>query len=169
MDVTAERRDVAAFERFFLDEYPKLIAFGLAWTGDRDAACEHAQETLSRSFSHWDRVGALNAPGAWARKVLLRILIDEHRRDGRQTRLVSQLAVATPRHTEGPDPVDDAWWRAVRALPDQERAAVTLFYVDDFSIAEVATILEVAPGTVKATLSHARRKLRTVLAEGATS
>ena len=53
----------------------------------------------------------------------------------------------------------------MRALPDRERAAVTLHYLEDLPIAVVAEILEVAPGTVKSSLSHARRKLRIALTD----
>ena len=40
---------------------------------------------------------------------------------------------------------------------------MTLHYLEDLPIAEVAEILKVAPGTVKSSLSHARQKLRAAL------
>jgi len=56
-------------------------------------------------------------------------------------------------------------WQAVRALPDRQRAAVVLRYVDDLSVPEIALVLEVAEGTIKATLSQARSSLARRLAE----
>ena len=159
--MTAERTGTGAFERFFLDEHPKLVALGLAWTGDRDVARDLAQETLTRAFRSWSTVELLDLPGAWARRVMINLLIDHRRRLERDGRVAEQLGAPSP--AAGPDVSGDVWWRAVRALPDRERAAVTLHYLEDLTIAAVAEILEVQPGTVKASLSHAREKLRAVL------
>lgn len=158
MSVTAADRQVDAFERFFLDEHPKLVALGLAWTGDPDAARDLAQEAMVRTYASWDRVSGLDIPGAWVRRVMINLLIDRGRSNRRTVSMLHRLRPSSP--VETPDTNDDAWWQAVRALPDRERAAVTLHYVDDLPIAEVASILDIAPGTVKASLSHARDKLR---------
>ena len=159
--MTAERAGTGAFERFFLAEHPKLVALGLAWTGDRDTARDLAQEALTRAFRAWSTVEMLDLPGAWVRRVMINLLIDHRRSAERQLRLVERLDPPLP--VSPPDVSGDAWWRAVRSLPDRERAAVTLHYLEDLPIATVAEILEVQPGTVKASLSHARDKLRTTL------
>ena len=52
---------------------------------------------------------------------------------------------------------------ALSALPQAQRAAVALFYLEDMSVAEVAVALNVPAGTVKTRLMHARRSLRAVL------
>jgi RNA polymerase sigma-70 factor (ECF subfamily) len=159
--MSAVHTSTEAFERFFLAEHSKLIALGLAWTGNRETAGDLAQEALTRAYRQWSMVGLLDLPGAWVRRVMINLLID-HRRDAeRRSRLVDRLD--RPQAAPEPSPQADAWWDAVRALPDRERAAVTLHYIEDLSIAEVAGILEVQPGTVKASLSHARDKLRTAL------
>ena len=48
----------------------------------------------------------------------------------------------------------------VRALPDNQRAATVLYYVNGYSQAEVADFLEVPVATVKQWLLRARRRLR---------
>jgi RNA polymerase sigma-70 factor (ECF subfamily) len=158
------RTGVTAFEQFFLGEHPKLVALGLAWTGNPETARELAQEALVRAYRSWDRVADLDIPGAWVRRVMINLLIDARRGEQRTVtlrhRLAAPLSVATG---DVLDDIDHQWWDAVRALPDRERAAVTLHYLEDLPIAEVAEILEVAPGTVKSSLSHARQKLRIAL------
>lgn len=45
----------------------------------------------------------------------------------------------------------------------QEREVLTLHFLDDLSIAEIAALLEIPPGTVKSRLHRARRELRQVI------
>jgi RNA polymerase sigma-70 factor (ECF subfamily) len=51
----------------------------------------------------------------------------------------------------------------LRELPHRQRTAVLLHYVADMPVREVAEVMGVAEGTVKALLSQARKKLRTIL------
>ena len=53
--------------------------------------------------------------------------------------------------------------QAIKALPPPQAAAISLFYLEDMSIAEVAIALDVPPGTIKTRLMHARAKLNKAL------
>lgn len=50
--------------------------------------------------------------------------------------------------------------RVIEALPSRQREAVVLRYFEGLSTAETADAMACSPGTVKATLSQALRKLR---------
>ena len=52
-------------------------------------------------------------------------------------------------------------------LPLPERELLTLYFLDDLSVAELATVLEIPAGTVKSRLSKARSSLRRILNEEA--
>ena len=54
-------------------------------------------------------------------------------------------------------------WRALASLPRQQRTAIALRYVLDLSQKQIAEAMQVAPGTVAATLSMARSRLREAL------
>jgi RNA polymerase sigma-70 factor (ECF subfamily) len=56
--------------------------------------------------------------------------------------------------------------RALRALPPRERLAVALFYFLGLDTTQTAAVMDCAPGTVKATLHHARTRLRAHLEGG---
>ncbi|MCA9650821.1 MAG: sigma-70 family RNA polymerase sigma factor [Myxococcales bacterium] len=49
---------------------------------------------------------------------------------------------------------------ALRRIPVDFQIAVELFYWEELPVAEVAAVLEVAPGTIKSRLARARDKLR---------
>ena len=56
-------------------------------------------------------------------------------------------------------------WDAVLHLPEEQRAAVTLYYYEDLPVAEIARVLGVAQGTVKSRLGRARQRLKEQLQE----
>jgi RNA polymerase sigma-70 factor (ECF subfamily) len=57
---------------------------------------------------------------------------------------------------------------AVNSLPLKHRIVITLHYLQDFSLPEIAYILDTPVGTVKSRLHHARKALRSQLeAQGA--
>jgi RNA polymerase sigma factor (sigma-70 family) len=54
----------------------------------------------------------------------------------------------------------DRVFAAIQTLPEQERIATTLFYINEFSRKEIAAFLEVLITTVKKRLYTARQQLR---------
>ena len=146
----------------FRREHPRLVAPGLALTGDRESACDLAQETLARAYRSWDRVEQYELPAAWLRRVLINLAVDVHRKA--ETEQAALIRVRPREIVDGTDGVGGEWWAAVRALPFRERLAITLYYVEDYSIGEIAAVMEIASGTVRATLAKARKKLAVALA-----
>ncbi len=101
-------------------------------------------------------------PGAWLRKVLLNLLLDEGRRSARRQLEHARIREAPPNE---PHDTSTTLIIAIRALPLRQQQAVVLHYLDDLPIAEVSTAMGVAVGTVKATLSQARAALASALHE----
>jgi RNA polymerase sigma-70 factor, ECF subfamily len=148
------------FDSFFRIEYPKLVALGAAMTGSHESGRDLAQEALLRSYRDWNRLAGLEVPGAWVRRVLINLAIDARRTSRSHER---QLVPPPAETVTFDDPDVNGWWTAVRALPDRQRAVVVLHYLEDRSVADVASVLGIAEGTVKATLAHARRSLARTL------
>jgi RNA polymerase sigma-70 factor (ECF subfamily) len=51
----------------------------------------------------------------------------------------------------------------VRRLPERQRTAIALRYIDDHTVDEIAEIMDISSGTVKATLFKARQSLAAAL------
>lgn len=57
-------------------------------------------------------------------------------------------------------------FRAIRALPEAQRTVLYLFYFVDRSVAQIADLLNIEPGTIRVRLSRGRAKLRDELLGG---
>jgi RNA polymerase sigma-70 factor (sigma-E family) len=147
------------FEQFFRAQHPRLVSIALALTGDVEAARDAAQEALLRAFREWPKVVALDLPSAWVRRVVVNLVIDGRRRRSRDDRVAARLVHTSARGDDAPVEAS-ATWDAVRRLPERQRAAVVLRYVDDLPVSDIATILRVTDGTVKSSLHAARRTLQ---------
>ena len=151
----------ANFERLYRQDLSALIALATTLTGNRDAGADLAHEAMARAYRDWRTVGSLDRPGAWIRRVVINLAIDAHRRRSREAVALSRLDPHPIAASS--EAVDVVFWAAVRALPERQRAAVTLYYVEDLAVAEIAEILGVAAGTVKTSLFMARRSLASSL------
>ena len=154
------------FDAFFRAEQQRLAALATVLCGDRETGRDLAQEALARTYTQWARVGRLERPGAWTRRVVVNLARDQARHRAVQRRRLPELArrneagpaVSEVRH-------DSEFWAAVATLSDRQRTAVALYYVGDRSISQVAEEMGTREGTVKATLHQARTRLREMLGE----
>jgi RNA polymerase sigma-70 factor, ECF subfamily len=150
--------DSTTFDTFARRHRRPLVAFAWSLTGDLGVAEDLAQDALQAAWVAWDRVGALDSPGAWVRRVITNRAAGHLRRAGREHRALARLAGRPVRDVEL-EPADDRFWAAVRSLPERQAQAVALFYLEDCSVAEIAEVLGCATGTVKVHLHRGRQAL----------
>jgi RNA polymerase sigma-70 factor (ECF subfamily) len=149
------------FERLFRDEFAGIARTVYLICHDHHRAEEIAQDAFVQALRHWDKVGGLDRPGAWVRKVAVRLAVKAVRRESRRRaaeRLVPVSAVA-----RGTESRDAALMAAVRSLPPQQRAAVVLYYLEDRPLAEIAEILGCADATARVHVHRARARLAEAL------
>ncbi len=138
-----------------------MVALAAAVSGSNLAAEDIAQEALVRAYRRWDRVGRLDKPGAWLRRVTINLALSNRKRAA--TELKARLRIG-PQRTLSPAPADhDHVWAAVRSLPGQQRAAIALHYLEDRPVAEIAEILDCAESTAKVHLHRGRTSLADLL------
>ncbi len=148
------------FTAFYRRELPALVTLAAAIAGSARAE-EVAQEALLRAHREWSRIERFDKPGAWVRRVAINLATSDRRRRSSELRALAR--VAGRRQLDAPPPAVDGFWILVRQLPDRQAAAVALHYLEDRSIAEMATILDCAEGTAKAHLHKARATLAGLL------
>ena len=130
--------------------------------GDPDLAQEATAEAFTRALERWDRVGRMASPSGWAYRVGVNVV----KRRLRRAKLEGLLAPRSP-SVQPPPTLEPELWEALRSLPIRQRTALALRYVCDLTQADVARVMGIAPGTVAATLTAARRRMAALLGAGA--
>lgn len=132
----------------------RRLAERMAGPSGRDDVLQEALLGAWRTRSSFDP--ELGDARAW----LLAITANHAKKAARTARPTRhQVRSATP---TGPDVRVDLE-RAVSGLPERQRLAVELFYFVGLPVDDVAAVMGCANGTVKSTLSAARRALETAL------
>ncbi|MBV7410530.1 RNA polymerase sigma factor [Maritimibacter sp. DP1N21-5] len=144
----------------------RIAAHAVRLLGDRDGARDIVQEAWVEILRGLPRLRDDHAFLPWALRITTRRVARDIRRRQAGRALASAYAAETDPTVpeDGPGASDAAKVRrAIARLPADQAATIALFYLDDLTVAEVATALDVPVGTVKTRLMHARRKLRDLL------
>lgn len=152
------------FDAFVAGHVEDLLRTAYLITWDGHEAEDLVQECLFKVARRWSRVSRMEAPLAYARRVLINLAIDGSRRRARRrlelepTRGGAEAAVDPfAAHDDR-----DALRVAIAGLPLQQRAVLVLRYFNDLSEAETAKVLGCSVGTVKSRASRGLAQLRGV-------
>lgn len=149
----------SSFEIFYREEYPAIVAIAYGLTGSRWVAEDLAQEAFLRVHADWPRVARKDSPTAWVRRVVINLAKSRFRRLRSEAAASLRLTGLTVTMAE-PDSDADHYWAIVRKLPSRQAQVLVLRYIDDLTISEIASVLGIADGTVKALLHQGRQRLK---------
>jgi len=150
----------------------RLWAVALRTTGDPEDASDALQDALISAYRNASSFRGESAVTTWLHRIVVNACLDRmRRRRARPTVPLPDEDGATG-HRGIPDPRDDLDAfelrmeidRALRALPDDQRAAIVLVDVEGWSVSEAAEALGVPEGTVKSRCSRGRARLAVSLA-----
>ena len=156
------------FEEFAAQHLPAVLRFAGVLAGNRAAAEDIAQEVLARACARWDSIGALERPEMYVRKMILNEFLTARRRSWRLVMVGSSSEVdnrVTPDHAVAYAERDELLAELAK-LPAMQRAVLVLRYYEGLSDSGIASLLGVAPGTVRGYASRALAALRIDFATG---
>lgn len=141
---------------------PALRRLAYALCGDADQADDLVQETATRLYRRWSRIGEVEQLDAYVRMVLVRLFLDTRRRGWWRVHLFG--GPPDIRSTEDRGAEERAVLReALAKVPPRQRAVLVLRFVHDLPVEEVARTLGCAAGTVKSQTSHGLAAMRRLL------
>jgi len=144
----------------------KDAVFGIALSRLRSFhdAEDVAQGVFLQAFERLEDLRDPARLGAWLRSITIHRAIDHlrRRRDGVDIERADDEAgsVSVWRREEERRGLRDQVMAAIGRLSKTQRETTTLFYINGYSVEEVAAIQEVPAGTVKCRLHDAREKLK---------
>ncbi|HSP27675.1 MAG TPA: sigma factor-like helix-turn-helix DNA-binding protein [Ilumatobacteraceae bacterium] len=146
------------FDSFFREHHTQMArALGLT-LGDVDLGRDAAAEGFVRALQRWSQVATYANPAGWVDRVGLNWARSRRRRTGRE-RLGLEIDGAAP-----PIPLrSQELVGALHELSVDHRTVVVGRYYLDWSEAQLADALGIAPGTVKSRLSRALAHLAELL------
>jgi RNA polymerase sigma factor (sigma-70 family) len=150
-----------AFEDWYVDVAPRLLASMKLLCGDPHTAADVSAEALSRAMERWARVRTMDAPEGWAYTVAVNVWRRQQRRSALGRTLLRRQV---PRSDETRDGSLSVELRSmIAALPERQREVLVLRHVLGLSQAETAATLGIAEGSVASSLHDARRSMRIAL------
>jgi RNA polymerase sigma-70 factor (ECF subfamily) len=156
-----------AFDALIERWHRPLWLYSRRMTGRDDEAQDLLQEVWLRIIRGIPRLRDGSRLRGWLFGIARRALMDRLRREyaAIPTDDVDVSEVAAEAEPSGSEP-DLVWLEAaLDTLPAVERDVLTLFYLRDLTLAEIAQALSVPVGTVKSRLFRARRMLRAAMQE----
>jgi RNA polymerase sigma-70 factor, ECF subfamily len=147
--------DSLTFDDFYRREYGHVLGLAFVLTGNQWVAEDTAQDAFTAAFRRWRSIVAYDSPAAWVRRVTCNRAASVLRRRVREAKALMRLAGRAQTCIEL-DEGDEAFWQAVRRLPPRQAQAVALYYMEGYSVREIAEVLDCSEGTVKTHLSRAR-------------
>jgi RNA polymerase sigma factor (sigma-70 family) len=162
----ARMGDSGALGRLAQRWQPKLLRHAQRLLGEVEPAREATQDAWLEILRGLPGLREARAFPAWAYRIVSRRCAGSIRqRQGRRRHDVAETfeSVASPTPSPEQDASADELHALVASLPAHHRATLALFYLEGLTVAEIAAALEIAPGTVKTRLMHARHRMRVLL------
>jgi len=159
--------NILALEALYEKYKGQVYRTALAITRDREAAEDILQDCFLRVYTHIDKLDGSVPLSPWLHRVAVNLSYNwAHRR----RRWLRPLEEAIDRLVTSPCTLPESVLeirelqrlvqKAIASLSFEHRVVIVLFYLDGFSLNEIAYILDCPVGTVKSRLHYARRNLR---------
>jgi len=164
-DIALVRRilngDKKCGERFVTTHYPRIYRLLHCLTGSADTAQDLTQQAFARAWQALDSYQGKASLATWLHKIAYHEYTHWLRARRDEAPIEAAANVPDLREARGLDSILVS--RALGMLPNEQREPFLLYYMQQFSVAEVSEMLEVPAGTVKSRLFAARARLRALL------
>jgi RNA polymerase sigma-70 factor, ECF subfamily len=155
------------FQRYRLP----LFTYIMQMVRHEQTAFDIVQETMLAAVKHIGTVQSDAKFGSWLFGIAHQKCIQQWRKTNREDAALKQFENEPTNLHDDPGEIlvrdeDKArFLKIVHQLPDAQRSALVLYFLEDFSIEEIAHITGANSGTVKSRLHYAKKALKELLQE----
>ena len=130
--------------------------------GDVFTADDIAQDTLLKAYLHYDTFQGRSSFSTWIFRIGYGCFCDHIGKRILDTESITEKENRIPSEDEHEKDHNELY-AAINGLTASEKAAVLLFYIEDYSTKEISEILAMPSVTVRSHLHRARRHLKKIL------
>jgi len=159
--------NILALEALYEKYKGQVYRTALAITRDRGAAEDILQDCFLKVYTHVDKLDGSLPLSPWLYRVAVNLSYNwanaSHRWLIPLEGVIDHLVAGPrtlPESTFERGEVQHVIQKAIASLSFEHRVVIVLFYLDGFSLNEIAYILDCPVGTVKSRLHYARQNLR---------
>lgn len=160
------RNDRRAQEALYRRFFPAMVQMCRRYAKDEDTALDMINNGFLKVFKKIHTFGAKGSLEGWIRRIVYRSIADYYRE---HSKYLHFLVLDDYDHSIPDQEVQPCYeadiLKAIQALPAISRDVFTLYAIEGYAHAEIATLLNMSEGTSKWHLSTARQRLRALLAE----
>jgi len=119
------------------------------------------QETMNRALQYSHTYDSNLPLRPWLQRIAFRTFLDARAKAKRQPSMLGRADALefVADDATSPPSIQPQLQSMLQALPEIERKVITAFYLQQFSLRDVAVNLRMAEGTVKSHLHRARKRL----------
>lgn len=165
----ARRGDEAAWEALVVQYQEPAFRLAYLLLDDAAEAEDVTQEAFIRAFYALDRFDTARPLRPWLFRIVTNLVRNRQRAIGRYVEALRRLVWNTPEEAPNAEAEhSQRWetqtlWQAVRQLNQADQEIIYTRYFLELSESEMASVLDIAPGTVKSRLHRALKRLRVVV------
>ena len=144
----------------------RLCRHSYRYTNDVEASKDIVQDSWRVIIKKLNTLKDPNSFSSWSTKIVTHKSLDYLNK--LKTSQRNLKSYAENNQEQMPRANDDAGkvsqlLSAIKELPENQQMVLKLFYTEEYSLKEIAEILEISAGTTKSRLYHAREKLKKIL------
>ena len=133
---------------------------------DADVAKDIAQDSWRTIIDKVYSLKDANSFGSWASRIVYTKSLDWIKSNKRERENLQDYQKDNLIKEQEPDEnklLQKDLLKAIRSLPEHQQHVIKLFYVEDYTLKEIGSILNISIGTAKSKLFHGREKLKQIL------
>jgi len=163
--------DQERFECLMQPHFEALYAAASRLAFTPEDAEDLVQEVCVKAFVKLSDLEAIQHRQAWLLRVLYNVFVDSVRRNRRSpvdlsdgSRPIDEMEIAGDRHLQPEEEADrlislELLWSAMKILKKEDCALLALHDIEGHTVAELASLTELAESTIKSRLHRTRIKL----------
>lgn len=160
--------DKEEFTRLVLAMESTLFHVSFTLLHNEQDCADVVQEAVIKAYAARSKLREQGYFKTWIVRILINECYTFLRRQRRYMPLEEEAVGGYGIVTEVSSPIREEYldlYRAMEELSEKDRLCIQLFYMEDYSVRQIAQILKIPEGTVKSRMRRARLQLKGLLGE----